>query len=99
MNLTRGADDGADLLEQLLEVLSKELDHMSTSSTALIWSVILQIMIPCISSLLWLNKHNMFLCCNRTDTARDEKGSTITSSQHNILELSALVFCRVFRSA
>lgn len=66
LNLTRGAADGGDLLEQLLEVLSKELDHMSTSSTALIW----------------------------TDTARDEKGGALTSSQHNVLELSALVFCR-----
>ncbi|KAL2492688.1 ataxia-telangiectasia mutated [Abeliophyllum distichum] len=35
LSLTRGVDDGTALLEQLLDVLGKELDQMSTSSTNL----------------------------------------------------------------
>ncbi|KAI5683411.1 hypothetical protein M9H77_04639 [Catharanthus roseus] len=38
LNLTRDADDGGALLEQLLEVLSKELDQMSTTSTTSTWN-------------------------------------------------------------
>lgn len=34
LNLTRGAADGSDLLEQLLDVIGKELDQIHTSSTA-----------------------------------------------------------------
>ncbi|KAL3529546.1 hypothetical protein ACH5RR_008868 [Cinchona calisaya] len=38
LNLTRGAGDGILLLEQLVEVLCKELDQMTTSSNNLPWN-------------------------------------------------------------
>ncbi|CAK9137598.1 unnamed protein product [Ilex paraguariensis] len=66
LNLTRGASDGSALLEQLLDVIGKELDQISTSCTNAPWS----------------------------ETTRDDKGGTLTSSQYGLVELAALVFCR-----
>ncbi|XP_073145738.1 serine/threonine-protein kinase ATM isoform X3 [Henckelia pumila] len=62
VSLTRGVDDGSSLLEQLVDVMSKELDQMSTSSANLPWG---------------------------------EKYGIMTSSQFKVVELAALVFCRV----
>ncbi|KAL7139007.1 hypothetical protein ABFS83_09G021400 [Erythranthe nasuta] len=66
LSLTRGVVDGTALLEQLLDIVSKELDQMSTSSAS----------IP------------------RSDAIRDEKCGFLTSSQHSVVELAALVFWR-----
>ncbi|KZV34741.1 serine/threonine-protein kinase ATM [Dorcoceras hygrometricum] len=62
VSLTRGVDDGTILLEQLVDVMSKELDQISTSSINLPWG---------------------------------EKCGILTSSQFKVVELAALVFCRV----
>ncbi|KAL0440919.1 UNVERIFIED_CONTAM: Serine/threonine-protein kinase ATM [Sesamum radiatum] len=67
LSLTRGVADGTALLEQLLDVVSKELDQMSTYSPS----------VP------------------RNDSTRDVKCGLLTSSQLSIVELAALVFCRV----
>lgn len=37
VNLTRGAADGSDLVEQLLDVVGKELDQNSICNTNLAW--------------------------------------------------------------
>ncbi|XP_047965261.1 serine/threonine-protein kinase ATM [Salvia hispanica] len=66
ISLTRGVVDGAALLEQLLDIVSKELDQMSTSGASI----------------------------TRSDTTKDEKCGLLTNSQHNLVELAALVFCR-----
>ncbi|KAH6798041.1 Serine/Threonine-kinase ATM-like protein [Perilla frutescens var. hirtella] len=66
ISLTRGVVDGAALLEQLLDVVSKELDQMSTSGASI----------------------------TRSDPTRDEKCGFLTTSQHSMVELAALVFCR-----
>ncbi|KAM0004075.1 putative non-specific serine/threonine protein kinase [Helianthus debilis subsp. tardiflorus] len=37
LKLARGATDGSALLEQLLDIIGKELDHINTSTTSLPW--------------------------------------------------------------
>lgn len=101
LNLTRGAADGSSLLEQLVEVLSKELDQLSTSSTNLPWLVFF----PQFSfnaffplEVLWTGFANVLhvhVVC-RNDATRDEKCGILTISQQRFLELAALVFWRVF---
>ncbi|EYU41245.1 hypothetical protein MIMGU_mgv1a023070mg, partial [Erythranthe guttata] len=68
LSLTRGLVDGTALLEQLLDVVSKELNQMSISS----------VNIP------------------RSDSTRDEKCGFLNSSQQSVVELAALVLCRIF---
>ncbi|KAF5817319.1 putative non-specific serine/threonine protein kinase [Helianthus annuus] len=38
LKLARGATDGSALLEQLLDIIGKELDHINTSTTSLPWN-------------------------------------------------------------
>ncbi|XP_017218492.1 serine/threonine-protein kinase ATM [Daucus carota subsp. sativus] len=66
LNLTRGAADESLLLEQLMDVLGKELDQTHTSSTSAL----------------------------RCGTTRDHKLGNLTTSQHGLLDLAALVFYR-----
>ena len=37
LKLVRGATDGSVLLEQLMDIVGKELDQISTSTTSLPW--------------------------------------------------------------
>ncbi|KAL6583807.1 hypothetical protein OROMI_003096 [Orobanche minor] len=71
LSLTRGVVDGAALLEQLLDIVSRELDQMSISSAT----------------------------ASRSDATRDENCGLLTSSQHSVVELAALVFCRACANA
>ena len=41
LKLVRGATDGSVLLEQLMDIVGKELDQISTSTTSLPWYVLL----------------------------------------------------------
>ncbi|KAK1564596.1 hypothetical protein Q3G72_006661 [Acer saccharum] len=66
LNLTRGADDQNFLVEQLLDVVFKELDQSSLPSTSV----------------------------SRSDATKDDKFGTLSSSQHGLVELAALVFYR-----
>ncbi|XP_010663180.1 serine/threonine-protein kinase ATM isoform X4 [Vitis vinifera] len=66
LNLTRGAADGSPLVEQLLDVVGRELDQTNISSTSVPWS----------------------------DTTKDDRLGTLTSSQCGLVELAALVFYR-----
>lgn len=93
LSLTRGVVDGTALLEQLLDVISKELDQMSTSTANVprlelfhatyfsVWNDILFLMSVDIAF--------------RSDSTRDEKCGLLTSTQNSMVELAALVFCRV----
>ncbi|XP_059644264.1 serine/threonine-protein kinase ATM [Cornus florida] len=66
LNLTRGATDGSALVEQLLDVVGKELDQIN-------------------------------ICCTnlpRSDTTKDDKCGTLTTSQCSLVELAALIFYR-----
>ncbi|KAI9173943.1 hypothetical protein LWI28_009144 [Acer negundo] len=66
LNLTRGAVDQNFLVEQLLDVVFKELDQSSLPSTSV----------------------------SRSDATKDDKFGTLSSSQHGLVELAALVFYR-----
>ncbi|XP_057952318.1 serine/threonine-protein kinase ATM [Malania oleifera] len=65
LNLVRDAADGSALVEQLLDVIVKELDQSNTS-TGVLWS----------------------------DSMKDDKLGTLTSSQCGLVELVALVLYR-----
>ncbi|GER56830.1 serine/threonine-protein kinase ATM [Striga asiatica] len=75
LSVTRGVIDGTAILEQFLDVVSKELDQMSVFSTNIPSNI-----------------------ASRSDSSRDEKCGVLTSSQNSVVELAALVFCRVCTS-
>lgn len=94
ISLTRGVVDGTALLEQLLDVVSKELDQMSTSSANM---PRLELFCATSFSAVWIVSL-VPMCVDiafRSDSTRDEKCGLLTSSQNNVVELAALVFCRV----
>ncbi|KAL8141962.1 hypothetical protein V2J09_014994 [Rumex salicifolius] len=64
LNLTRGSEDGIALVEQLLDVVGRELDQSYTSTVSM------------------------------GDANKEEKFGTLTSSQHELVQLAALVFYR-----
>ncbi|XP_022767135.1 serine/threonine-protein kinase ATM isoform X5 [Durio zibethinus] len=66
LNLVRGVVDGSFLVEQLLDVICKELDQSNLSIPVTSWS----------------------------DGAKDDKFGTLSSSQHNLVELAALILYR-----
>ncbi|GAV63786.1 PI3_PI4_kinase domain-containing protein/FAT domain-containing protein/FATC domain-containing protein, partial [Cephalotus follicularis] len=66
LNLTRSTADGSSLVEQLLDVVCKELDQSNLSSAALPWS----------------------------DSTRDDRFGSLSSSQCGLVELAALVLYR-----
>ncbi|XVF09293.1 hypothetical protein REPUB_Repub07fG0080200 [Reevesia pubescens] len=66
LNLVRGVIDGSFLVEQVLDVICKELDQSNLSIPGTSWS----------------------------DGAKDDKFGTLSSSQHNFMELAALVLYR-----
>ncbi|KAF5476799.1 hypothetical protein F2P56_003496 [Juglans regia] len=66
LNLTRGGADGNSLVQQLLDVVWKDLDESNISSTGVPWS----------------------------DSTKDDKLGTLSSSQCRLVELAAVVFYR-----
>ena len=96
LNLTRGAADGSPLVEQLLDVVGRELDQTNISSTSVPWWGFVLVFFPFSvwKYFLWLMV--MWMCfAFRSDTTKDDRLGTLTSSQCGLVELAALVFYRV----
>ncbi|KAL8142037.1 hypothetical protein V2J09_015069, partial [Rumex salicifolius] len=76
LNLTRGSEDGTSLVEQLLDVVGRELDQSYIPPLAC-YGLISD------SFLAFFNKL-------RSDANKEEKFGTLTSSQHELVQLAAL---------
>lgn len=94
LNLTKGGDDGNSLVDQLLDVVCKDLDQSNISSTGVPWWVCFFFGLSVAGWFWWGSDWWLIFSC-RNDATKDDKFGTLNSSQYRLVELAAVVFYRV----
>lgn len=84
LNLIRSLSEGAPIIEQFLDVITKEFDH-GINVAGVLWLVVLL----CSVNLLLLSYTNIAF---RYDVSKDDKSGSLGSFRQGLMELAATVF-------